>query len=199
MSANLIVDLGGTALSYPTLPAGASGTLSGGVFAASGALVGQSVDMLHANTFTNLMITGLSLNTSGQLRVQVQTSDTDVSGNYTDPTSGLAQLPTYFESGGIIRLNSGGILGGTIQGAINQGGGLGNTAGTSGAPNSGYAIQSGFTAFAGFQRIGRYARANVVSGDFYVGPLALAFVSQLKTTGSGGGFTLSPTSGIVQV
>jgi hypothetical protein len=199
MSANLIVDLGGTALSYPTLPAGASGTLSGGVFTSSGQLTGQSVDMLHANTFTNLLVGGISLNTSGQLLIQVQTSDTDTSGNFTDPTSGLAQLPTYFESGGIVRFNSGGILGGTIQGAINTGGGLGNTAGTSGAPNSGCAIQSGFQAFAGFQRVGRYARANVLSGGFFVGPVQIAFVSQLKTTGSGGGFTLSPTSGVVNV
>lgn len=199
-SASLVVDVGGTCLTYPSLPVGASGTLSGGVFSSSGTLVGQTVDMLHANSFTNLQICGLSLNTSGQCQIQVQVSDTDTSGNFTDPTSGMTlsssggSMPTWFASGGILWLNSGGLLGGTLQGAVNAGGGLAGAAGTSGTPNSGYFITSGFTVAAGFTRQARFVRANVLSGGFYVGPLHLSFLGNLRTTGSGGGFVGSSGS-----
>src|SRR5271166_4002060 len=110
MSASLLVDLGNTCLMGPvTLPTFASGT-----FAASGATIGQSVDLLNANTFCNLIAMGVPLFTSGQLRLQVQCSDFDTSGSYVDPTSGLAQLPTSFQSGGIVIINSGGLLGGVL-------------------------------------------------------------------------------------
>lgn len=175
MSANLVVDLGGTVLSYPSL-------VTSGAFPGSGALIGNSVDLLNANTFCNLNVVGQNAGLSGQLRVAVQTSDADTSGLYTDPTSGLAQLPTSFQSGGILILNSGGIFQGTFS-----------------SGTSGQFIQSGFNVFAGFQRPQRFARANVISGDFYNGPLALSFVSQLKTTGSGGGFSFAPQSGNVNV
>ena len=190
-SANLVVDLGGTCQAMTTIAVGGGGlgvmsgqigVVSGLAMLASGGIVGQSVDMLHSDTFCNLMVAGQLINTSGQLRIAVQTSDTDVSGNYTDPTSGLAQFPTYFQSGGILWLNSGG-----------QGSGVLNV----GA--SGYALQSGFIQFAAFQRPQRFARAVALSGDFYVGPLSVGFVSQLKTTSSGGGFSYSPGSGVVSV
>ena len=185
MSANLIVDIGNTCYAYRSLVTTAA-------FWQSGIIVGDVVDMLHANTFTNLALfgalTGNNPN-SGQIRVGVQTADTTNSGDFTDPTSGMAAFPTVFESGGIVRLNSGSV--GVPAGQQ----------GTFGAFISGHAIQSGFTEFAGFQRPGRYARIISVSGplDFYQGPLILAFVSQLKTTGSGGGFTLAPSSGVVNV
>ncbi len=60
-------------------------------------------------------------------------------------------------------------------------------------------MQSGFSVYGAFQRLGRFARAVALSGDFYVGPLSVNIVSQLRTTGSGGGFSFSPTSGVVNV
>jgi len=205
VSASYLVDLGGTTLLYPSLlPSQAQ---SGLVSPLSGVLIGNSVDMLHANSFCNAVITGINYNFSGQVQIQVQTSDTDVSGNYTDPTSGLAQFPTWFSSGGLLWINSGGLLGGTLQGAI-FGGVAGGPAGASnaasGSPNSGYAIASGFTVAAGFQRIGRFVRANVLSGALnsgfgYNGPFSVSFISQLKITGSGGGYTPAPSSGAVNV
>lgn len=165
MSANLVVDIGNTCQATLSIVA-ASG---GGPFSASGAAIGGAVDLINANTFCNLAIAA-GLTQSGQLRVGVQTSDTNVSGSFTDPTSGLAQLPTSFQSGGLIWLNSGGAN-----------------------------LQSGQLVFAGFQRPGRYARAVVLSGDFFNGPLEVGFVSQLKVTGSGGGYSYSPLSGSVNV
>ena len=176
-SANLVVDVGGTCQTYPSLP-----SQSGGVtLSASGAIIGNPVDMLHSDTFCNVGLNGILTLGSGSLRVQVQTSDAVASGTFTDPTSGLAQLPTSFLSGGIIVLNSGDSVGGLTGPAV-----------------SGQYIQSGFSFFAGFQRPQRYARLNVISGLFG-GPLIGIFLSQYKTTGSGGGFTLSPGSGTVSV
>lgn len=183
MSANLIVDLGGTAQTYPTI--GSAGT-SGGVFAASGGYIGLSVDMINSDTYCNINAIGVPFFTSGQLRVAVQTSDSDVSGTYTDPTSGLPQFPTSFQSGGILILNSGGLLGGTQS--------VSSVGANSGQIQSGYAFQSGFSVCAAFQRpqAGRFVRANVLSGDFFAGQLAVGVISQNKTTGSGGGFSYSP-------
>ncbi len=131
----------------------------------------------------------------GKLRIAVQCADADVSGQYTDPTSGLPQLPRWFSSGGILILNSGGLLGGTLQGALSTQGS------NSGLPQSGYVIASGFAVAAYFQRPtpGQYTRAIVLSGDFYAGILTATFVSQYRTTGSGGGFSLLPGSGVVNV
>lgn len=182
-SANLVVDLGNTC-QFGNSQFGWSVTsgLSNLVAVASGTLIGTSIDMLHSDTFCNMAITGQS--TSGQLRIQVQCSDSDTSGNYTDPTSGLAQFPTIFQSGGIVWINSGGAGGGIF-----------------GAQASGYSLASGFACSAAFQRPQRYVRANVLSetSQQYAGPLTVQFISQYKTTGSGGGFTLSPTSGTVSV
>ena len=169
MSANLIIDIGGAAQSQPSL-------------LVSGNFVGAGVDMLHADTYTAVNVVGVPVILSG-LCIGVQCSDSDTSGNYTDPTSGLAQLPTAFQSGGVIWLNSGG------------GGGL------LGAGVSGQYFASGFSVYAGFQRTGRYVRAINASGAAggYVGTLQVNFVGQLKTTGSGGGFSYQPGSGTVNV
>ncbi len=195
-SANLVVDLGGKCASYPSLlPVQ---TQSGAMSPLSGVLIGVRVDLMQADTFCNLMVAGQNYNGSGGVQLQVQTSDSDTSGNYTDPTSGLPQFPTWFASGGILWLNSGGLLGGTLQGAVQ------NAGTASGTPNSGYFIASGYNVFAGFQRVGRYARINLISGSLtsgyaYNGPLVASFVTQLRTTGSGGGFSYAPSSGSVNV
>lgn len=175
MSSSLLVDLGNTCqlgLSVAT----------SGAFAASGALIGAVQNMQNANTFCNVMVAGMPTTPSGVLRIQVQSANTNSSGSFTDPTSGLAALPTSFSSGGILILNSGGLLGGVI-----------NTAA------SGQHFYSGFAASAGFQRPGVFVRANVLSGDFYNGALTVTFVSQLRTSSSGGGYSYQPTSGVVRV
>lgn len=174
MSASLLVDLYDTCLMGLSLPTNGSGTF----FAASGVVIGQSVDLLNANTFCNLAMFGLA-SASGDLRVQVQTSDFDTSGSFTDPTSGLAQLPTIFASGGIVAIASG------SNSVLGQG-------------LSGQFMLSGWALGAGFQRPARYARVNLVSGT-YVGAFTGAFISQLKTTGSGAGFSYLPTSGTVNI
>lgn len=180
MSASLLVDLGNTCQTLPTI-AGNNAT-SGIIFAASGAIIGATVDRLNADTFCNLLLTGNAAYGSGQLRVAVQTAPSDVSGQFTDPTSGLAAFPTSFQSGGILWLNSG-QLGGGLFGPF----------------TSGQAIQSGFACAGAFQAPNRFVRANVLSGDFFAGTLQVVVVSQLRTTGSGAGFTYSPTSGSINV
>lgn len=182
MAAGLIVDLGSTAWAYNTISSVGAG--SGIAYAASGAIVGTVGNALQANTFCNVQVAGTAVFGSGQLRIAVQTSATNTSGTFTDPTSGLPQMPTWFSSGGILIINSGGLLGGTR-----------------GALQSGQAMQSGFCEFAAFLRpaSNQFVRAIVLSGDFYAGDLSVNFISQLKTTGSGGGFTLSPSSGVVSV
>lgn len=181
MSASLLVDL------FSTCQAGVSiqGTpvLSGALVApCSGAIIGQGIFMGNADTLCNLFVAGVSA--SGQLRVQVQCADSDVSGSYTDPTSGVpaGSLPSSFSSGGLLWINSGGLLGGLL-----------------GAQISGQALASGFCTGASFIRTGTFVRANLLSGDFCAGPLTVGFFSQLRTVGSGGGFTLNPTSGTVNV
>jgi hypothetical protein len=183
MSANLIVDLGNTAQLGYTLPNNVA-IGSGGIVDSrlSGISIGQSVDMLNSDTYCNLLVAGIC-NTSGPLVLQVQTSDSDTSGNYTDPTSGLASFPSSFTSGGLITLGGSGIVN---PGLFNSG------------FVSGQALLSGFAAAAAFIRNGRFARANVLSG-FYQGPLTALFVSNLKTTGSGGGYSPLPSSGTVNV
>ena len=184
-SANLVVDLGNTCYMQPTIGIGGAG--SGLIYAASGAVVGAIADMINADTYCNLVAVGNAVFTSGQLRFQVQTADAATSGSFTDPMSGMAaaDLPTAFSSGGILWINSGGTGG--------------SSGGLFGGFVSGQAIQSGFALAAAFQRVGRYARAIVMSGDFYAGTLTASFISQLKTTGSGGGFAFSPGSGTVSV
>lgn len=174
MSANLVVDLGGGALMGVSI-----GPIAGvGSTPASGIMVGRFLDFNNANTFCNLFAAGAGV--SGPYRVLVQTSDAQTSGSFTDPTSGLAQLPTSFLSGGVVWVGSGA-------------GGF-----TSGNPLSGSMCSGGVQA-AGFQRPHRYVRALVMSGEANNHPVVVGFISQHRTTGSGGGFTFNPTSGAINV
>lgn len=164
MSANLIVDLGGSVALIPSVvPANGVGSSP-----ASGIIVGAPVDLLYANTYCNMLV-NIGPNLSGGFKVLVQTSDATTSGSFTDPTSGLAQLPTSFSSGGVFAIS-----------------GIGSPA-------------SGLMVSAAFQRPQRYARAVVMSGDQANAPVSVGFISQLKTTGSGGGFSPQPGSGTVNV
>jgi len=197
LSDSLTVDLGQTCLMQDSLAVASLGGIaitspSGLVNGLSGVIVGMTVDMIHANTFTNMFIGGAAVLISGPLQVGVQTSDTDISGNFTDPTSGMTPggdnpFPTVFRSGGIVWLNSGG--------------GAGSSGGTFGLFTSGHAIASGFMEAAGFLRPHRYARALFISGagaapaNQYVGQLQVGFIANYKTTGSGGGFAYGPSSG----
>lgn len=162
MSANLVVDIGNTCQTTPSI-------VPQNAFPASGAIVGNVVDLLYTDTNCNVLVNG-GLTQSGQLRIAVQTSDSTTSGSFTDPTSGLPQMPSSLSSGGVLFVNSGG-----------------------------GSLQSGFMQAAHFVRNGRYTRAIALSGDFFQANLAVTFLSQLKVTGSGGGFTFSPSSGTVSV
>lgn len=175
MSASLTVDLGNTC----QMDVSIQGTpvLSGALVApCSGAIIGDGINMMNSDTYCNLFVAGYS--TSGQLRVQVQCADSDVSGSYTDPMSGLTERPGAWQSGAILWINSGGAGGGLL-----------------GAGVSGQFLASGFTIAQGFIRTGTFVRANLLSGDFGGGPLTIGFISNLKTTGSGYGFTWAPGSG----
>lgn len=181
MSASTLVDLGNTCQLALSLPAAQSQlSLSGQFCGLSGVQIGQSIDLINANQLLNLIAMGTAVLVSGPLLLQVQVADTDVSGNYGDPTSGLATFPGAFISGGILPINSG------------------STGGVLGAQTSGQSIQSGFNVAQAIQRTQRYARVNFLSG-FFIGNLTAGFASQFKTPGSGGGFTLLPTSGVVNV
>lgn len=184
MSANYVVDLGQTCQIQSTLPPNIGTIGSGGFVDAfrSGIMIGQICDLINANSFCNVLAVG-TLVTSGPLVLQVQTADATTSGSFADPTSGLAQFPTPFLSGGLIYI---GQSGSANVGYFNSG------------FTSGQAMLSGFAVAAGFQRIGRYVRVNILSG-FFAGPVQVCVVSQLKTTGSGGGFTFQPGSGSVTV
>lgn len=172
-------------LSFPTPAVAANDGLaitSGGAMSSlSGVLVGGIVDMRDSNTYCNLIVAGRGFG-SGPLTVGVQTSQDTTSGNFTDPTSGLPQFPDPFVSGGFVIIGSG-------PGAL---------PGIFGSGYSGSLILSGFVEFAAFQRPHRYARVIIGSG-FFDGIVVAGFVSQSRTTGSGFGFTLAPSSGTVSV
>lgn len=224
MSANLVVDIGQTCQFHPSIVTPTSGgTVVGlpidlknsntfcNVFAAAGAGSGpvailiQTADAVASGLFTS----GAGL---------------PLSGSFTDPTSGLdaSTLPPNINSGGILWINSGlytmpggGINpiesgqsylvngfppGTTPQGVhpIQHGQGAGGFNATSGAaPIFG---SGGGVAFGAFLRPHRWARLIRLSGGSLPGASLIAgFVSQLKTTGSGGGYNYSPTSGSVLV
>ena len=186
MSASTLIDLGQTCQIQSTLPPTAGTVGSGGVVDSrlSGVMIGQIADMIHANSFCNVLACGtMGVVASGPLVLQVQTSDATTSGSFSDPTSGVAQFPTPFLSGGLLYI---GQSGNATVGYFNSG------------FTSGQAMLSGFGVAAGFQRNARYVRVNVLSG-FFAGPLQGLLVCQLKTTGSGGGFSTSPSSGAVSV
>lgn len=156
MSASYIVDLSTTTVSQVSIPPTAVGFNP-----SSGVIVGSGVDMKDARTYCNLFVAAGA--GTGGFRVAVQTSDSLTSGSFTDPTSGLAALPTNFLSGGIAVFNSGNLH--------------------SGLP---------FMDFSAFQRPHRYARAVILSGDTFAAPVAVGFVEQASVTTSGVGYSYAP-------
>lgn len=177
MSANLVVDLRNTTQHQPTIV----DTVGVASSPASGEIVGRVVDLLNAGVYCNMLVKGGP--SSGVLQVQVQTSDSTASGTFTDPTSGLAAFPAGFHSGGILIVNSG----------------LWASGNPLGPPvNNAPLFCSGGMAFGAFQRPHRYARAIALSGAFDAN-VAVSFISQLLTAGSGFGSTQAPGSGSVNV
>lgn len=173
MSANLVVDLANTTDYRASLMIGSG----------SNTLVGEIIDLLHADTYCNLFVAGGVGGGSGAIQIQVQTSDSTTSGTFTDPTSGLASFPGGsggIASGGNFYANSG----------LWASGNYSLSSPCSGAP----LFASGGIQFAAFQRPGRYARLLNVSGPFG-GAITAGFISQKKVTGSGAGFSWSPGSG----
>lgn len=180
MSANLVVDLHATTQHQPSI--GIDDTNN---WPASGPLVGRIVDLLHSDTLCNVQVIAPAL--SGVVRVQVQVSDSTLSGTFSDPVSGYGAFPQManVHSGGIFIFNSGVYASGSV--------------GFSAPPVADAPLFcSGGVAFGAFQRNGRYARAILLSGQGGAG-IGVNFVSQLKTIGSGAGFTYSPTSGTPDV
>jgi hypothetical protein len=179
MSASYVVDLANTTNYKVSLQ----------VQSGQNRTVGQIVDLLDANTYTQVFCAGWN---SGPVPLHIQTSDSLTSGSFTDPTSGLpAGLtgPVNVVSGGIFWANSG----------VGWGSGVGPyfAPAGSGAP----LFASGGLAFGAFQRPHRYARLIYDSGNASIAsvPVLAGFMGQLKTTASGGGFSFSPTSGPVNV
>lgn len=192
MSANLLVDFGGTITALPSLPSTAvaadgpnAGSSGGNMSSLSGVLVGDIVDLINANTYCNVYVAGRSLG-SGPLLIGVQTSDSTASGTFTDPTSGLlpGNYGTNFSSGGYLIIGSGGWTGATDPGGI------------FGSGVSGQMALSGFFAAGAFNRGQRYARLFVGSGFMEWAGAAAGFMTQTKITGSGGGTTQAPGSGV---
>lgn len=167
----------GTSLAGVSLPGSVVVSPSGHLAGLSGTLVGDYVDLANGNTNCNIWIAGVNKVASGGPIIGVQTSPDTTSGNFTDPTSGFAvgDLPSWMTSGGLFRV------------------------GASGYPSSAANLQSGFIAFGHFQRPHRYARLNHLAGGTYVGPIQAGFITNLRTTGSGAGFTYSPSSGTPSV
>lgn len=177
MSASTTVDLANTTDYQVSLTLASGGTLG----------VGAICDLLHADTYCNLFVAGGFEGGSGPIQVQIQTSDSTASGDFTDPTSGLASMPGGsggIASGGNFFANSG----------LWASGNYSYSSPCSGAP----LFCSGGIQFAAFQRPGRYARLINVSGP-YGGAITAGFISQKKVTGSGGGFSYSPGSGAINV
>lgn len=174
MSANLVVDLGATC-NY---------RLSIDVATPASLIVGEIVDLQHANTNCNVWVAGGA--GSGVLELRVQTSDTTTSGTFTDPTSGrtATQMPSFVASGGIMYVNSGLHVSGSQS--------------LSSPVNNAPLFCSGGIQFGSFIRPHRYARL-IVASSLFPDPVLAGFVSNKHTTGSGGGFTFAPGSGTVSV
>lgn len=219
MSANLHIDLANTALFVPSISMnGLSGALG---------TVGAWVDLRNSDTLCNVYVVAGAC--SGPLQLQVQCAEgpydipltgnsfsgnlfsggAPMSGSFSDPTSGLPQLPTTFQSGGQLFVNSG--LYTLPGGAAVSGTNLVNNYTTFSVPFGTNPIQqgmggqatlsgtypvfgSGGVAFAAFQRPYQYARILLVSGATIPQYLQAGFISQLMTTGSGGGYTQQPYS-----
>jgi hypothetical protein len=174
VSANLIVDIANGADYRASVMIGSGASFT----------VGEIVDLLQCDTYCNVFVAGGVGAGSGLIETRIQTSDDTVSGNFTDPTSGLAQLPVNVVSGGVIFANSGLWVSGNYS----------VTSPISGAPM----FCSGGIFFGAFQRPQRYARLINNSGAF-PGAITAGFISQKRTTGSGGGYSLAPSSGVVNV
>ncbi len=174
MSASYLVDCHGTTLHKTSIQVGSGSDLT----------IGSIVDLLHANTYTNLFVAGGVGGGSGAIEIRIQTSDSTASGTFTDPTSGLpaGTLPQNVVSGGILWANSG--LWGS--GAANNGPIV--------SVNNAPMFCSGGIFFGAVQRPHRYARLIVNSG-VYPGAITAGFLAQAKTTTSGAGQTQSPASG----
>lgn len=234
MSANLLVDVGNTCLFVPSISVVASASaIASGAFNTSGSLavgvsgaasVGQWVDLSNSDTYCNVYV--MCGPCSGPLQVAIQTAEgpfdipfgnafsgnifsggAPLSGSFTDPTSGLAQLPTWLNSGGVLLVNSGLSIvpgqmgasgqpvGGYLQGSLPFGpnpifhGQNGAAFVGSGAIPE---FASGGIAFAAFQRNYQYARLVLLSGATQVNYLQAGFLANFMTTGSGGGYSQQP-------
>lgn len=180
-AAGLVVDLAQTCDYFPSLT-----SISG-----QSTAVGGIVDLLHANTNCQVYV-ATTHGTSGPLPILIQTSPTTASGDFTDPTSGLhaGAFPVggKVASGGVFWANSGLFASGNSSPGQNR---------IDNAP----LFASGGIDFASFQRPHRYARLVCTSGNATIGAaiFTAGFLSQKKITGSGGGFTLAPGSGSVNV
>lgn len=174
MSASLTVDLRNTCDFRSSINVGSGSNL----------VIGEIVDLLQADTYCNVYVAGQA--GSGEIQIRIQTSDDTTSGNFTDPTSGIpaGSFPTVILSGGIFWANSGLWVSGNYS----------ETAVVNNAP----LFCSGGIDFAAFQRPQRYARLMLVSGAF-PNAIQAGFISNKRTTGSGGGFSFQPTSGAVNV
>lgn len=182
MSANLVVDIGATA-QVPQL------SIVTPFAPSSGVMVGQIVDLLHYDTFCNIFVAGgggASGVSSGFVGVAAQFSDSLASGTFADSLSGQASyLPSFIGSGSVLYGNSGLAASGAIP---------------LGAPidNASPFCSGGFQAGA-LIRTGRYGRLILLSGASLVCPIVAGFITNLRTTGSGGGQSQSPSSGNVSV
>lgn len=223
MSANLIVDVGNTGY----FPASISSANNSGTALSSGqTIVGQWLDMSNSDTFCNVWVSVGPC--SGPIGIQVQTAPgpnvlppftnafsgnifsggAPQSGNFTDPTSGLAQLPTWFSSGGILWINSGLY---TVPGGQNASGvSPTNNYPTGTIPFGPTPVQnaqcgtaiilsgswpvmaSGGHAFGAFQRNHQYVRLIYLSGTTLPPFIQAGLLANLMTTGSGGGATWQP-------
>ncbi len=159
---------------------------------ASGVVVGQIIDLLHYDTFCNWFVAGGgnsgAASWSGVVGVAAQFSDSLSSGSFalSDPTSGQsAFLPSYVGSGTVLYGNSG----------LAASGGIPLGAPVDQAPP----FCSGGIQFGAAIRTGRYGRLVLLSGASLVSPILAGFVTNLRTTGSGGGQSQSPGSGNISV
>lgn len=181
MSANTIVDLGNSADIACNLR----------VVSGTDDTIGPVIDMLGAAGYTGVWVAGFG---ATALEVRIQTSDATTSGSFTDPTSGLpvSAFPVggKIVSGGIFWANSGAYLSGYSSPA---------------APVAGATLfASGGMDIACFQRPHRYARLWVTSGNASITnvPFQAGFICQKRLTGASGtagGFSYAPSSGVVSV
>lgn len=148
-------------------------------------VVGQLTDFNNEDTYCGVWVAGGVAGGSGPIQIQIQDSPDTTSGNFTDPTSGLAAFPVNVVSGGNFWANSG---------LWASGGNGDNLPPVDQAP----AFCSGGIWFGSFQRKNRFCRLINVSGA-YPGAITAGFLSNKRTTGSGGGFSLLPGSGPVSV